>query len=101
METTNKNILRAPLTRAVALAAGVLLLASCGQTNPPSTEDVNEGIEFFELEGVTAADGGPVNCALYGSDSYGTSQSKSWFGFVCDFEGDATFPGEPVQQPQS
>jgi len=96
METTNKNILRAPLTRAVALAAGVLLLASCGQDTPPSTGEVNDGIEFFELEGVTASDGGPVRCALYSEDgSY-----RSWLSFACDFEGNATFPGEPVQQPQ-
>lgn len=91
----NSNIVRAAF-----LAAGIgaaALLSGCGQTTPPTGEQVSNDIQYFELDDVVAANGEPVRCAMYGSQSEGTSQSKSWFGFACDFEGTAQFPSEAPQ----
>ncbi len=84
------------------LVAGALafsaILAGCGQTTPPTAEEINENIEFFVAEGPTAANGEPLRCVKYAAQSEGTNESKSWFGFDCDFEGTAVFPDETPQQ---
>ena len=84
------------------LVAGALafsaILSGCGQTTPPSPEDINENIQFFEVDGPTAANGEPLRCVMYGDQSEVTNNSKSWFGFDCDFEGTASFPGESPQE---
>ena len=79
---------------ALACALGLSVISACGQTDPPTPSEIESNIEYFTLTGVIAADGGPVRCAMYGSESEGSQDSKSWFGFVCDFEGTATFPNE-------
>lgn len=79
---------------AFGLALGLSALSACGQTDPPSRSEIEDNISYFILTGVTAADGGPVRCAVYGSETTFTEDSKSWFGFACDFEGTATFPSE-------
>ncbi len=85
------------LYKAAALTGiGILGLSACGQTDPPTPAEIENNIEYFTLSGVIAANGEPVRCAMYGSESEGTQDSKSWFGFACDFEGTATFPGEVV-----
>jgi hypothetical protein len=88
-----KNCIRAGIV-AIGLGVGSLLLASCGQTSPPSPEQVSDDVEYFELENVKAANGEPVRCVQYGSGTTGLSDSKSWFGFSCDFQGTAQFPDE-------
>ena len=83
--------------KAAALTGlGIMGLSACGQTDPPTPNEFNDDVEFVVLEGVLAANGEPVRCAMYGSETSGISDSKSWFGFDCDFEGTATFPGEVV-----
>lgn len=82
------------VTALLLVSLGTLSLASCGQTDPPTPEQVNENIEYFELNGVTDASGDPVKCVMYGSESEVTEDSKSWFAFACDFSGTAEFPGE-------
>ncbi|MCA9332626.1 hypothetical protein KDA00_02015 [Candidatus Saccharibacteria bacterium] len=89
----SRNILRATLV-AVGLGATALLASGCGQTTPPSPEQVESDAQYFTLDDVIAANGEPVHCFMYGSQSEGTNASKSWFGFACDFEGNAIFPGE-------
>lgn len=92
-ESKRSNFLRAGLL-AAGVGFGTLVLAGCGQTTPPTGEQVRSEIKTFDLRDVTAANGEPVHCVMYGSDSQGTSSSKSWFGFACDFEGGAHFPSE-------
>ncbi len=70
--------------------------AACGQTDPPTPEQVKEGMQYFEYNDVKAANGEPLRCVLYGSESSMSNDSKSWFGLSCDFAGTAYFPGEPM-----
>lgn len=85
-----------------AIAAGIgvsaVFVAACGQTDPPTENEFNEGVELITLDGVRAANGEPVRCVMYGAESEGTNNSKSWFGFDCDFEGTAVFPDEVSQE---
>ncbi len=80
----------------VALGLSALALTGCpgGQTTVPTTEQVTDNMKVFEYPDVLAANGEPLRCVLYGSQSEHTNVSKSWFGFSCDFTGEATFPGE-------
>lgn len=82
------------ITALMVATLGTLSLAACGQTDPPTAEQVNENIEYFELDGVSDAQGEPVKCVMYGSESEATNNSKSWFAFACDFSGTAEFPDE-------
>jgi hypothetical protein len=92
-----EKLLPKKIVRGTILAGiGVLGLSVCGQTDPPTPNEFNDDVEYIVLEGVVAANGEPVRCAMYGSETSGISDSKSWFGFDCDFEGTATFPGEVV-----
>ncbi len=89
---------RAPRFYKVAALAGlgIMGLSACGQTDPPTPSEIASNIDYFTLNDVIAANGEPVRCVEYGSESEGTQDSKSWFGFACDFEGTATFPGEVI-----
>ncbi len=89
----NKRTIRS-IAIAGALGLGVLIASGCGQTTPPTGEQVKDDMKYFDLKDVKAADGGPVHCVMYGSQSEGTNVSKSWFGFACDFDGGAQFPSE-------
>ncbi len=83
--------------KAAALAGiGLLGLSACGQTDPPSPNEFKNDIEYVELDDVRAANGEPVRCVMYGSESGWTQDSKAWFGFDCDFEGTAIFPDEVI-----
>lgn len=96
----NKQVAERPWlkTPLFLVAAGLtaLTLSGCGsgQKTPPTPNEVQEGAEYFYLEDVIAEDGSPVECVMYASDTSATNQSKSWFGFSCDFVGTAKFPGE-------
>lgn len=87
------------ITRKAAVLAGALVLAGvlagCGQTDPPTVEEFNDETQTFILDGATAANGEPVRCVMYGSETVALSDSKSWFGFDCDWEGTAVFDDEP------
>jgi type IV pilus biogenesis protein CpaD/CtpE len=92
--------LHSPFARGALLAGTIgmaALLSGCGQTSPPTGEQVSNDVQYFELDDVVAANGEPVRCAMYGSQSENTNNSKSWFGFSCDFEGTAQFPDEAPQ----
>lgn len=80
------------LKGALIAGIGMLGLSACGQTDPPTPKEFNDGIEFITLDGVYTPEGQPVRCVMYGAESSITEDSKSWFGFDCDFEGVATFP---------
>ena len=78
------------LVAVCAIGISAILAAGCGQDSPPSAQEVNRSTEYFELDGVRAANGEPVRCRLYSDDG----AYRSWFGFACDFEGTATFQEE-------
>ncbi len=68
---------------AVLVAVFVLLFSvACGQTDPPTAEDIQRDAEWFTL---TTPEGQEVPCVSYGSESEGTQDSKSWFAFTCNF----------------
>ncbi len=60
----------------------VLLLVGCGQTDPPTVDDIQNNAEWFTL---TTPDGEVIDCVMYGSMSSGSQDSKSWFAFDCDW----------------
>jgi len=84
----------AKITAVLLAGIGMIGLAACGQYDPPSTAQVKDKIQYFELDGVTDGTGEPVHCVMYGDGTQGTQDSKSWFAFSCDFSGTAQFPGE-------
>lgn len=55
-------------------------LTACGQTDPPTNDEVRAGLEFFEM---TSPSGVDLECLNYGSESEGTQDSKSWFSVSC------------------
>ncbi len=100
MEKINIEQVIRSLTRtglaATGLGLAALAMTGCseGQRTPPSSEQVQNEMKYFDLKDVKAANGEPVHCVMYGSQSEGTNVSKSWFGFDCDFQGTAQFPNE-------
>lgn len=67
----------------------VLVLAACGQNDPPTNEQLQEVLNdpdsYFEI---TRPDGSQMWCVQYGSRNSGSQQSFSWFSFTCDWAGD-------------
>ncbi len=74
----------------------VSLLVGCGQTDPPTTDDIQNDAEWFTL---TTPDGEVIDCVMYGSMSTGSQDSKSWFGFDCDWG--ESIPVEPSEPSDS
>lgn len=71
-------------------AAAVLLaaLGACGQIDPPDSATLQERLSdpnaYFQ---VTRPDGTQMWCNQYGDESTGSNDSKSWFGYSCDWTG--------------
>lgn len=81
------------LTIGIVLAAGISVAACSSQYNPPSTSDIQNNVQYFNLPDVLTPKGNPVICVVYGSGTGGySSASHSWFSFACDFDGTAKFP---------
>jgi predicted small lipoprotein YifL len=70
------------------LAVLILTLAACGQTDPPDNTqleaELSDPTNYFT---VTRPDGTTMTCNQYGSESSNTQDSKSWFGYSCDWSG--------------
>ena len=84
------------VTALIGLGVGATVLAGCGQDSAPSPENVEDNIQYMQLDEVLDGNGMPVRCVMYGSGTSWTSESKSWFAFSCDFTGEGQFPGEPL-----
>lgn len=75
--------------RSKLLFVGLLALVGCGQVDPPTNDQLNVELSkreaYFE---VTRPDGTTMTCVQFGAESNGTQDSKSWFGFDCDWSGE-------------
>ncbi|HKR81805.1 MAG TPA: hypothetical protein VJR27_02275 [Candidatus Saccharimonadales bacterium] len=92
MFETGKSELAPRSLLAAAMASGALLLSACGQTTPPTPENVQSEIQYVQLPNVKTPKGEPVKCVLYANGSRNTQDSHSWFALTCDFAGAAQFP---------
>mgnify|MGYP000087101520 CR=1 FL=1 len=66
--------------RKIAVVVCLLGLTACGQTDPPTTNDIKQNIEYFNI---TSPSGVNLECVKYATESTMTNDSKSWFSFSC------------------
>ena len=63
---------------------GALALVGCsGQHNPPTEQEVQDGVEYIQI---TRPDGTPMECVMYAEEGSSGYAGYSWFSLDCDWD---------------